>query len=84
MWEPRRLTTLWAFTAHYRDTFTFLKRSAYGTGSKLTRAWLKLASISTRDYTVGTSSHEYPVTGDLVTFCLVLMEITQRVQRARC
>jgi hypothetical protein len=23
MWEPRRLTTLWAFTACYRDTFTF-------------------------------------------------------------
>jgi hypothetical protein len=24
MWEPRRLTTLWAFTACYRVTFTFL------------------------------------------------------------
>jgi hypothetical protein len=23
-WEPRRLTTLWAFTACYRDSFTFL------------------------------------------------------------
>jgi hypothetical protein len=23
MWEPRRLTTLWASTACYRDTFTF-------------------------------------------------------------
>jgi hypothetical protein len=23
MWEPRRLTTLWAFTACYRDNFTF-------------------------------------------------------------
>jgi hypothetical protein len=23
MWEPRRLTTLWAFTAYYRDSFTF-------------------------------------------------------------
>jgi hypothetical protein len=23
MWEPRRLTTLWAFTACYRDSFTF-------------------------------------------------------------
>jgi hypothetical protein len=22
MWEPRRLTTLWAFTACYRDSFT--------------------------------------------------------------
>jgi hypothetical protein len=22
MWEPRRLTTLWAFTAYYRDSFT--------------------------------------------------------------
>jgi hypothetical protein len=25
MWEPRRLTTLWAFTACYRDSFTFLQ-----------------------------------------------------------
>jgi hypothetical protein len=23
MWEPQRLTTLWAFTAWYRDSFTF-------------------------------------------------------------
>jgi hypothetical protein len=23
MWEPRRLTTLWACTASYRDRFTF-------------------------------------------------------------
>jgi hypothetical protein len=23
MWEPRRLTTLWAFTACYRESFTF-------------------------------------------------------------
>jgi hypothetical protein len=23
MWKPRRLTTLWAFTACYRDSFTF-------------------------------------------------------------
>jgi hypothetical protein len=23
MWEPQRLTTLWAFTAYYRDSFTF-------------------------------------------------------------
>jgi hypothetical protein len=23
MWKPRRLTTLWAFTACYRDNFTF-------------------------------------------------------------
>jgi hypothetical protein len=27
MWEPRRLTILWAFTACYRDSFTFI--SAY-------------------------------------------------------
>jgi hypothetical protein len=24
MWDPQRLTTLWAFTAWYRDSFTFL------------------------------------------------------------
>jgi hypothetical protein len=29
MWEPRRLTTLWAFTACYRDSFTFLYSFLY-------------------------------------------------------
>jgi hypothetical protein len=24
MWEPRRLTTLWTFTACYKDSFTFI------------------------------------------------------------
>jgi hypothetical protein len=24
MWEPRRLTTLWAFTPYYTDSFIFL------------------------------------------------------------
>jgi hypothetical protein len=24
MWEPRRLTTLWAFTACYKDSFTLI------------------------------------------------------------
>jgi hypothetical protein len=24
MWDPYRLTTLWAFTARYRDSFTLL------------------------------------------------------------
>jgi hypothetical protein len=27
MWEPRRLTTLWAFTSRYRDSFTFMWNS---------------------------------------------------------
>jgi hypothetical protein len=27
MWEPRRLTTLWASTACYRDSFTFFMGS---------------------------------------------------------
>jgi hypothetical protein len=33
MWEPRRLTTLWAFTACYRDSFTlpyWLKKQKIG------------------------------------------------------
>jgi hypothetical protein len=35
MWEPRRLTNLWASTACYKDSFTFLPfylydRSGYG------------------------------------------------------
>jgi hypothetical protein len=31
MWNPRRLTTLWAFTACYRDSFTFLTQVNYVT-----------------------------------------------------
>jgi hypothetical protein len=27
MWEPRRLTTLWASTVSYRDSFTFFTHS---------------------------------------------------------
>jgi hypothetical protein len=27
MWQPRSLTTLWAFTACYRDNFTFCSAS---------------------------------------------------------
>jgi hypothetical protein len=27
MWEPRRLTTLWAFMACYKDSFTFTKKN---------------------------------------------------------
>jgi hypothetical protein len=29
MWEPRRLTTLWAFMACYRDSFTFFLTVQY-------------------------------------------------------
>jgi hypothetical protein len=29
MWEPRRLTTLWASTACYRDSFTFTTLSPW-------------------------------------------------------
>jgi hypothetical protein len=30
MWQPRRLTTLWASTARYRDSFTFFHFSLAG------------------------------------------------------
>jgi hypothetical protein len=29
MWEPRRLTTLWAFMACFRDSFTFFMMTEY-------------------------------------------------------
>jgi hypothetical protein len=31
MWEPERLTTLWAFMACYRDSFTFMCKYNIGT-----------------------------------------------------
>jgi hypothetical protein len=36
MWEPRRLTILWAFTACYRDRFTFY----LGYDNVLSGGWL--------------------------------------------
>jgi hypothetical protein len=36
MWEPRRLTTPWAFAACYRDSFTFLPSSNNTTGRRIT------------------------------------------------
>jgi hypothetical protein len=35
MWESRRITTLWAFTACYRDSFTFFIESNQGLTVKL-------------------------------------------------
>jgi hypothetical protein len=34
MWKPRRLTTLWAFTACYRDSFTLFLHTKVGFGGK--------------------------------------------------
>jgi hypothetical protein len=45
MWEPRRLTTLWASTACYRDSFTFF----YLTDFVLKRAWICLCIHLTED-----------------------------------
>jgi hypothetical protein len=49
MWEPRRLTTLWATTACYRDSFTLLTASAHGkeeNGSDATTHWSELVGWS--------------------------------------
>jgi hypothetical protein len=46
MWEPRRLTTLWAFTACYRDSFTFfflLQRHSYT--DSYTRVSVSMTSV---------------------------------------
>jgi hypothetical protein len=37
MWEPRRLTTQWAPTACYRDSFTCLKLYTTATTGKVTQ-----------------------------------------------
>jgi hypothetical protein len=37
MWEPRRLTTLWAFTVYYRDSLTFLTSHGRGTAGHVFR-----------------------------------------------
>jgi hypothetical protein len=50
MWESRRLTTLWAFTACYRNSFTFYfidfttgHDSAFGSIAAAVRRWLLMA-----------------------------------------
>jgi hypothetical protein len=60
MWEPRRLITLWAFTACYRDSFTFFTvaefhttnhtKSSQSTFTSLYSSpqWLFLCSVFTR------------------------------------
>jgi hypothetical protein len=37
MWEPRRLTTLWASTACYRENFTFILKNSTVKGKKKLR-----------------------------------------------
>jgi hypothetical protein len=39
MWEPRRLTTLWAFTVCYRDSFTFTLPFIYFQSNLLFGQW---------------------------------------------
>jgi hypothetical protein len=38
MWEPRRLTTLWSFSACYRDSFNFFFSTPYSFGYKVLKA----------------------------------------------
>jgi hypothetical protein len=40
MWEPQRLTTLWAFTACYRDGFTLLNDTLSSSGYCRMIGWL--------------------------------------------
>jgi hypothetical protein len=42
MWQPRRLTTLWAFTACYRNSFTFYLKGFW--------PWCRTHGISSSDW----------------------------------
>jgi hypothetical protein len=44
MWEPRRLTTLWASTACYMDSFTFTSMDHNGAQLNLKDTSLYLAN----------------------------------------
>jgi hypothetical protein len=50
MWEPRRLTTLWASTARYRDSFTFFLFRPFR--SSAVRRWLPTAEARVRVWPV--------------------------------
>jgi hypothetical protein len=56
MWEPRRLTTLWAFTACYKDNFTFflitLDYLFLGCDAVYILVWVTFLLSRCPDYTV--------------------------------
>jgi hypothetical protein len=61
MWEPRRLTTLWAFTACYRNSFTFF---TFTIDSTWTSYWERrqITNLKNKNFTAGrklltTASH---------------------------
>jgi hypothetical protein len=41
MWDLQRLTTLWAFTAWYKDSFTFFSGSGLENGRGDSLRWLR-------------------------------------------
>jgi hypothetical protein len=47
MWEPQGLTTLWAFTARYRDSFTFYLNSC--SSVEVLQAFRRKVSESKKD-----------------------------------
>jgi hypothetical protein len=68
MWDPQRLTTLWAFTACYRDTFTLFYIEQYGS------AFLLLNE--TDRYAGGTTSSD-------TTFIQNMVKIGLQVERGQ-
>jgi hypothetical protein len=49
MWKPRRLTTLWASTACYRDSFTFFKKRFYNC-TKLISRFLTFVQLYSNEF----------------------------------
>jgi hypothetical protein len=48
VWEPRRLTTLWTFTACYSDNFTFLPYLPELNSVDFIRIWVDFHLLCTR------------------------------------
>jgi hypothetical protein len=53
MWEPRRLTTVWAFMAPYRDSFTFTYRAQNVPVFKSTHSEHTVCNIVMADILIG-------------------------------
>jgi hypothetical protein len=58
MWEPRRLTTLWASTARYRDSFTFLQLQKFLKGASGNTLIPRYTGWKLLNYTTRQSIHE--------------------------
>jgi hypothetical protein len=66
MWDPQRLTTLWAFTASYRDSFTLLLHNSLLDFILLNTLFSNTLSLCSSLNIRDQVSHPYRTTGKII------------------